>query len=240
MRTVVGYHSCIEVFKVRPKAITSVYLKKDFKESASLQELHDLARKHNRQVRLVSTQELNKLSTGHQGVALDVSESPRLDIESLKKKEQALLIALDGVEDPQNLGSILRSAWLMGADGILITKNRSVGLTPTVCKIASGGAEHVPIEEYNQLIQAFQSLKEEGFWVYGLSEKSSQEIFNVELAPKTILVAGSEMKGLKPQTQKACDELISIPQKQVGPSLNVAISVTLGIYEYSRILNKKS
>ncbi len=234
MRKVVGHHSCEEVFKVRPKAIKAMTLKKDYQNSEFLSDFYQRAQKIKIPVKLVAPQELDRICEGHQGIALDVNESPELDFKKLAQKEKSLIIALDGVEDPQNLGNIMRTAWLMGADGILITENRSVGLTPTVCKIASGGAEHVPVDSYNQLIQAFDKLKEIGFWIYGLSEKSEKPTFGIEMAEKTVLVAGSEMKGLKPQTLKACDELVKIPQTDASASLNVGTSVALGTYEYLR------
>lgn len=232
MRKVAGHHSCEEVFKVRPKAIKTVYLKKDYQNSDYLSDFFARSKQLKIHIKLVAPQELDRICEGHQGIVLDVDGAPELDFKALEKKERALIIALDGIEDPQNLGNILRSAWLMGADGILITENRSVGLTPSVCKIASGGAEHVPIESYNQIIQGFEKLKEIGFWVYGLSEKAEKPAYALEMAAKTVLVAGSEMKGMKPQTLKACDELVTIPQVDVAASLNVATSVALGTYEY--------
>jgi 23S rRNA (guanosine2251-2'-O)-methyltransferase len=234
MRKVVGHHSCEEVFKVRPKAIRSVLIKRDYQNSDHLVDFYSRAKQLKLHVKLVSPQELDKICEGHQGICLELEESPELNFKELEKKENALIIALDGVEDPQNLGNILRTAWLMGADGILITQNRAVGLTPTVCKIASGGAEYVPVESYNQIIQGIEKLKEIGFWVYGLAEKAQKPIFSIEMAKKTVLVAGSEMKGMKPQTLKACDELVKIPQTDEVASLNVATSVALGSYEYLR------
>lgn len=235
MRKVVGIHSCLETLKVRPKKITSLILKKDYSSNPKLVEIFEQAKRNKISSKLVSPQELDKLCEGHQGVALEVSEDPSLDWEQLKKQDKALILALDGLEDPQNLGNIMRSAWLLGVDGVLITEKRSVSLTPSVCKIASGGTEHVPVESFNQLIQPLKDLKELGFWIYGLSEKAEKTLWQEkEFAPKTVLVAGSEMKGMKVQTHKECDILLKIPQKEAQASLNVATSIAISVAEWTR------
>lgn len=234
MRKVVGLHSVYEVLKIRPQKIRNLFLKKDFLNSHDLKDIENLAKQKNIPVKVVAIQELNKICEGHQGVAVEVLEDPVFPWEEFKKDQPALIIALDGLEDPQNLGGILRTSWLLGAQGILMTESKSVGLTPSACKVASGGAEHVGIETYNQLFQPLKQLKEMGFWIYGLSEKSEKSLWKTEFHHKCVLVAGSEMKGMRPQTLKECDELIKIPQIDKEASLNVATSVSIGLAEYFR------
>jgi 23S rRNA (guanosine2251-2'-O)-methyltransferase len=234
MRKIVGLHSVNEVFKIRPDKIKVVTLKRDWETNADLKEIHALATARNIPVKKTSVVEIDKICEGNQGVMIEVAGEPEFPWEDLKGDAPALVLGLDGLEDPQNLGNILRTSWLLNTKGILITESKSVGLTPTVCKIASGGAEHVGVETYNQLFQPLKQLKEQGFWVYGFSEKAEKSIWDTEFHHKCVIVAGSEMKGMRPQTIKECDELIKIPQIDAEASLNVATSISIGIAEFCR------
>jgi 23S rRNA (guanosine2251-2'-O)-methyltransferase len=152
-----------------------------------------------------------KWGTGHQGIALEIdSDEPLMDFEKLNNKK-SVLVALDEVEDPTNLGNLLRTSWLMGVDGLLITQDRSVKLTPQVCKIASGGAEHVPVDVVHPLSNTLEDYKKQGFWVYGLDANAEQTIYDVQFPDKVILVAGNEGKGLRKTTLNVCDQVLKIP-----------------------------
>jgi 23S rRNA (guanosine2251-2'-O)-methyltransferase len=238
MRKVIGIHSVLEVFKIRPNKIESLFLKKDYSQNPKLKEIFDLSLKFKIKPKIVDPQSLDRIGDGHQGVAVDVLESPSIPWDQIEKSNNCLLLGLDGLEDPQNLGNILRTAWLLGVDGILMTENRSVSLTPSVCKIASGGAEHVGIETYNQLIEPLKQLKKQGFWIYGMSEKAKSSIWNEKIHEKAVIIVGSEVKGMKPQTQNECDVLIKIPQIEASASLNVATSVAIGIADWNRRFKK--
>lgn len=238
MRKVVGIHACAEVFKVRPQKIKKLYIKKD--QRGDLNEFVELAKKNRILIQEVHPQELEKIASVHQGVALDVTETPEISWHSIEKAKKSFLVGLDGIEDPQNMGSILRTAWLLGVDGILSLKSRSVGLTPTVCKVASGGAEHVAIEEYNQLIEPIKELKQKGFWVYGLSEKAEKSLWDMEFPDKVLIIGGNENKGLKPQTINGCDEMVWVPQSDKSASYNVSISLTIAMAEISRQRHKNN
>lgn len=234
MRKIVGLHSVKEVFKVRPDKIKTLILKRDYEYVPELKEFFNIAKGRKIAIKVTSVNEIDKVCEGNQGVMVEVVGEPEFPWEKLKEDHPALVLGLDGLEDPQNLGNILRTSWLLNTKGILITESKSVGLTPSVCKIASGGAEHVGVETYNQLFQPLKLLKEQGFWVYGLSEKAEKSIWDMEFHHKCVIVAGSEMKGMRPQTLKECDELIKIPQIDAHASLNVATSVSIGIAEYCR------
>lgn len=173
------------------------------------------------------------LADGHQGFAASLSDRPRWD-DAMADKEQSLVVFLDGITDPHNLGAILRTSWLLGVDGIFIPKNRSVDLTPVVCKVASGGAEHVAVESCH-----FQSqlawFKEHGYWVYGLSEKGSALLPQQEPAGKIVLIVGAEDKGLRSSTENFCDQLVRIPQVASGSSYNASVAFAICAYEYSRL-----
>ncbi len=233
---IIGLHACHEVFKIRPKKISKVLLKRGWKNSTELKELGSLAMANKVKIQEVHPQELDKIASGHQGICLEVSGSPELDLNN----EIKLILGLDGVEDPQNLGSIIRTGWLLGLQGIYTLKSRAVGMTPTVAKVASGGAEHVPLDEVNQLLQPIEILKKNGFWVYGLSETATKSLWDIDFPERVFLIAGAEERGLKPQTLKACDELVSIPQIDKNASLNVAVSVAISLAEITRQWRTKS
>jgi 23S rRNA (guanosine2251-2'-O)-methyltransferase len=177
---------------------------------------------------------LDKLGSGNQGVACLVSETPRVEWSSLKGKSRSIILALDGLEDPQNLGSILRTAWLTQVDAILIPSDRSVSLTPTVAKIASGGAEHVPVEEVSNMGETLKAAKEDGYWIFGLAEQGANKIWDLQMPDRLIWVIGSESSGLRTAIARACDELVNIPQAPSGSSFNASVAAAIALYETNR------
>ena len=162
-------------------------------------------------------------------MALALDKRPRFD-EAVTKKEKSLVAFLDGITDPHNLGAILRTAWLLKVDGLFIPKNRRVDLTPTVCKVASGGAEYVPVESC-QFQSQLQWFKNRGYWIYGLSEKSKHSFSSQKTASKTVLVVGAEDRGLRSSTKKFCDRQLSLPQSTLEASYNVSVAFALCAYE---------
>lgn len=235
-RWVIGIHSCEETMKIRPKHIREIWLRENHHDSQQLREIFEKAQALRLTIVVKAPGVLDKLGSGHQGVALAVTQSPAIKWEQLKNKEKAILILLDGIEDPHNLGSILRTAWLTGVSGIIIPADRAVGLTPTVCKIASGGAEHVPVESVANLASQLQDLKEFGFWSYGLSEKGSRVPWDFQLDGKIAWVVGNEGSGLRVPTERACDELVRIPQVESGSSYNASIALSMVLMESVRQL----
>ncbi|MEK7358403.1 MAG: TrmH family RNA methyltransferase, partial [Bdellovibrionota bacterium] len=211
-RWVVGIHSCTETLKVRPKAIREIWLRLDYESSEQLREIAEQAAHHRIKIHTRSPGQLDTVGSGNQGVALAVTQNPELDWSSLEGPGPKLILICDGLEDPHNLGSILRTAWLTAVDAILIPVDRAVGLTPAVCKIASGGAEHVPVEASSNLPVEMKRLKDMGFWIYGLSEKGTRKPWEFELPEKAAWVIGSEGSGMRITTERACDELVRIPQ----------------------------
>lgn len=233
-RWVIGIHACEETFKVRAKKIRELWLREDFASHQSLRELNDLAERIQIPIKKKSIGQLDSIGGGHQGVALAVVENPVVD-KSEKPSEVVLL--LDGIEDPNNLGSILRTAWLQAVLAIYIPDDRAVGLTPSVCKVASGGAEHVPVINGN-LLQQISELKEQGFWIYGLSEKGKSRTWDLKLPQKVAWVVGREESGLRIPIERACDELVRIPQVASGSSYNAAIATAMALAETCRQLDR--
>ncbi len=230
-RLVAGTHAILEVLKINPKSISKAVYVKDLPPQQK-GPLLDAAKRFGFQAEEKAKPVLDGIYTNHQNALVWVRTRPEFDESNLKDK--SLLLFLDGVEDPHNLGAITRSAWLLNADAIYIPDNRAVDLTPTTHKVACGGVEHVPIESEVNFKNPIERFKELGFWVYGLSHKGKKTIFDVDLAPRTILMLGAEDKGLRSTSETLCDELISIPQASLDASFNVSVAAALSMYEYRR------
>ncbi|MES2964974.1 MAG: TrmH family RNA methyltransferase [Bdellovibrionota bacterium] len=237
-RWVVGIHSVEETLKIRPKAIREMWLKVDFESSQQLSALAASAQHFRIKIHTRSPGQLDQIGSGNQGVAIAVTENPELDWSKLEAEGSKVVLICDGLEDPQNLGAILRTAWLTGVDAIFIPEDRAVGLTPAVCKIASGGAEHVPVEVVSNLATEMKRLQDLGFWIYGLSEKGTRKPWEFKLPEKTAWVIGSEGSGMRITTERACDELVRIPQVASGSSYNASIAAAMALSETARQLGR--
>ncbi len=235
-RTVIGFHSVKEALKVRPRAIKKATFRKNWEDSQELKQLMGEFKGHRIPVDFTSPQQLDKLGSQHQGIAVDINETPEIDWSHINAKKSQVLIALDGIEDPHNFGAMIRTAWLLGADAIFSLKNRAVGLTPTVHKIATGGVEHVPIEFHANLQSTIEWLKDQGFAVFGLSEKSSTSLFKAKMPSKILWIVGSEDKGIRKSYLDLCDQLVSIPQTESHHSLNASIALAISLAETKRQL----
>jgi 23S rRNA (guanosine2251-2'-O)-methyltransferase len=233
-RLVIGIHSTREALKVRPGKITTLLLRDRWNDSQDLSELAELAKKFKVKVKQVPVSYFDKLSRSHQGVGAEVSESPELDLNKLKAKQTSLIVALDQVEDPQNLGAVIRSVWLMGADAVVIPKDRTSPITPTVTKIASGALEHIPIETVTNLHAWLKDMRDHEFWIYGFDSSGKNTLWQVKYPEKVILVLGAEGHGLRKPTISACDEILRIPQTNPEASFNLSVSAAVAMAEVSR------
>jgi 23S rRNA (guanosine2251-2'-O)-methyltransferase len=145
-----------------------------------------------------------------------------------------LLVVLDGVEDPHNLGAIIRTANGAGADAVLIPERRAVGLTDIVAKAAAGALEHTPAVRIGNVSQTLERLKQAGFWIYGLDERGKESYDKVEYTQPTVLVFGGEGHGLHENVRKHCDVLVRIPLAGEIPSLNVSVAAGVVLFEWLR------
>ena len=155
-------------------------------------------------------------------------------IEKNNHKEESILLILDGLEDPHNLGAILRSVDATGCDGVIIPKNRSVRLNDTVAKVSTGAIEHVEVSMVTNLNQTIQDLKDSGYWVIGLELTGTMYYNEADYRGKIAIVVGSEGKGISPLVQKNCDLLVKIPMYGKVNSLNASVSTALILYEAIR------
>jgi 23S rRNA (guanosine2251-2'-O)-methyltransferase len=237
-RWVVGLHSCEETLKIRAAKIRELWLRDDWSASKPLSDIEEKAREKGIPIREKTQANLDQVSSGHQGVALACTENPEVDWAHLKETETALVLLLDGIEDPHNLGSMLRTAWLAGVTAVFTPADRAVGLTPAACKVASGGAEHVPVEADSNLAGTMEQLKEAGFWIYGLAEAGTRKPWEFQLPKKVAWVIGSEGSGIRKSTERACDELVRLPQVETGSSYNASIACAMALAETCRQFGK--
>ncbi len=233
-RQVAGTHAIYELIKVRPKSVKHFLIQKNWSSSADLRSMVELLEKSKITFEEKSDLELQKICHSHQGAVAFSDATPTLNYETAGWPEQTMLLALDGVEDPHNLGAILRTSWLMGVSGVITPEDRAVGLTATVHKVACGGVEHVPMAQINNFSDPFKKLKEAGFWVFGMSHKAEKTIYDLKIPNKIVWVMGAEDKGLRVTTERACDELVCIPQIDAKASYNVSVATALALAETKR------
>jgi 23S rRNA (guanosine2251-2'-O)-methyltransferase len=174
-------------------------------------------------------------SPDHQGVVAEVEAYPYVDATGLVAAPDALVIALDQIQDPQNLGAVARSAEAAGASGLVIPDRRSAQVTPAVCKASAGAVEHLPIAKVGNLADWLEGVKtREGLWVYGAAGDTASSYLDVDLSGPVVLVFGSEGGGLRPRVRAACDALVSIPMSGKTASLNVSTAAAILLFEAVR------
>jgi len=184
---------------------------------------------------------LGQLTGGavHQGIALQTAAAETLDLPTLIEGcaaigEPALLMAVDGLTDPHNLGAIVRSAEALGAHGLVLPQRRSAGLTGSVAKVAAGALEHLPVARVVNLNRALDTLKREGYRVVGLAGEGTVSLEEADLDGPLVIVTGSESDGLSMLTRRNCDQLVRIPLRGATPSLNASVATALLLYEVAR------
>jgi 23S rRNA (guanosine2251-2'-O)-methyltransferase len=183
-----------------------------------------------------SPEELERLcgSPDHQGVVAEVDPYPYADPNQLLRTENALIVALDQVQDPRNLGAVCRSAEAAGAAGLVVPERRSAAVTPATCKASAGAVEHLNIAHVRNLTDWLSAAKEAGFWLWGADADAKQAPWDVDLTGPTVLVLGGEGKGIRPRVSSACDGLIALPQQGQTASLNVSAAATALLFEAVR------
>ncbi len=233
-RVIPGFHSIREALKVRPRGIRMLWLRQGWEHSEELQELEQQVSRLKAKIEVKSPSTLDRFCASHQGALVFVEGRPELSLPELEKHENSVLLYLDGVEDPHNLGAIIRTSWLVGVHGLFIPEERAVGLTPTAHKVACGGVEHIPVVEVGNFSNRAEELKKKGYWMFGLSHKATQTIFDITIPEKIIWAVGSEDKGLRVTTERLCDELVSIPQMSAAASYNASVATAMALTESLR------
>lgn len=180
--------------------------------------------------------ELERLcgSPDHQGVVAEVDPYPYGDPVGLLRGEDALLVALDEVQDPRNLGAVCRSAEVAGAAGVIVPERRAAAVTPVACKTSAGAVEHLQVAHVRNLADWLAQAKEAGFWIWGADADAESAPWEVDLKGPTVLVLGGEGKGLRPRVAGNCDGLVALPQRGQIDSLNVSAAATALLFEALR------
>jgi 23S rRNA (guanosine2251-2'-O)-methyltransferase len=222
-------------------AVTELWVEKR-RQDRRIKEILQLAQEAGVPVRQVARQELDQLASGanHQGVVARTRAPASLDEAALKALLQSLdvppfLLVLDGVQDPHNLGACLRSADGAGVHAVIAPKDRSAGLGPTVCKVASGAAESVPFVQVTNLARTLRWLQDEaGVWLVGTAGEAETTLYEQDLTGPLAIIMGGEEKGMRRLTREACDALVSLPMAGSVESLNVSVAAGICLFEAVR------
>jgi 23S rRNA (guanosine2251-2'-O)-methyltransferase len=204
-----------------------------------IQEIVDLCRERKVPVRFESRDALDRVSKGvpHQGVIAFGAAHDYVELDDVLEGAR-LLVILDGVEDPHNLGAIIRTAHAAGANAVIVPERRAAPLTETVEKAAAGALEYLRIVRITNVSQTIERLKQQRFWIYGLDERGTEVYDEVEFSLPTVIVLGGEGKGLHQGVQKHCDLLVRIPMAGAVSSLNVSVAAGIILFEWCRRFNR--
>ena len=199
-----------------------------------MQEIIDMARRASVPVRFEPRGALDRLagSGAHQGVVAMGAANQYASLDAAAASQ--LVVVLDGVEDPHNLGAIIRTAHAAGAGAVIIPERRAAGVTDVVAKAAAGALEYLPITRVTNINRALEELKEKGYWIYGLDERGAETYDQADYAAPTAFVLGGEGKGLHEQVRKHCDMLVRIPMAGKISSLNVSVAAGVVLFEWKR------
>lgn len=239
MEVLYGLHPVEEAIRSGSRRLDHVSVARERRDDR-LERLIQLCRTAGVRVSLESRDQLTKLarSDAHQGVLAVVKEREFLGIEDLLipkgPGEYHFLLALDGVEDPHNLGALLRTADGAGVDGVILPERRAAGVTATVAKTSAGASEHVRIARVTNLVRSLEQLKQKNMWVLGLDERGSPDYVDFDFKTDCVLVLGREGAGLHDLVKKTCDHLLRIPMAGMVSSLNVSVAGAIVMYEAMR------
>ncbi|MEY2919108.1 MAG: hypothetical protein RL261_413, partial [Pseudomonadota bacterium] len=237
-----GIHSVRVLLQRAPQRVRQLWLSSSRDSASRLQELRALAEQAAIAVVEADDSQLDKLADGerHQGVIVELAPragDPETQLEEALEAigdTPPLLLVLDGVTDPHNLGACLRSADAAGVAAVIVPRDRAAGLTPVVRKVAAGAAETVPLVQVVNLARTLRALRERGVWLVGTSDDAPRTLYDLDLSGPTALVLGSEGEGMRRLTREGCDELVSIPMAGAVESLNVSVAAGIALFEAVR------
>jgi 23S rRNA (guanosine2251-2'-O)-methyltransferase len=240
MEVLFGLHPVEEAIRSGARPLESVIVSRDRKDER-LERVIALCRSAGISVQTESRDQMTRLAKTdqHQGVLAIVKERAFLSVEDLLKRPAGseghrFFLACDGIEDPHNLGALLRTADAAGVDGVILPERRSVGVTGTVAKTSAGASEHVRIARVTNLVRALEVLKKNNVWVVGLDERGSPDYMDFDFKTDCVLVLGREGAGLHDLVKKTCDHLLRIPMAGMVSSLNVSVAGAVVMYEAVR------
>jgi 23S rRNA (guanosine2251-2'-O)-methyltransferase len=228
----------MEALKARGNSFEKILLAQG-RSNQALTHILGLAKKAGVKIERVDRAHLDRLygGPGHQGVAALVGAFEYATLDDVLKRvsgEYALILILDGIQDPMNLGSLLRSAESAGAAGVVLPKDRAAPVTGTVLKASAGAAEFIPVVQVTNLVRVIEQLRKAGFWIFGTHQDADHSLYETDLRLKLGLVVGGEGKGIRRLVKESCDNLVSIPLKGRVASLNAAVAGAIAMFEYVR------
>jgi 23S rRNA (guanosine2251-2'-O)-methyltransferase len=234
-----GRHAVLEALRAG-RAIEDILLARGVHTRGALEELLSLAKSANVPVRGVARDELDRIARHHQGVVARIGEYTYAEIEEVlavapSRGAPAFLLLLDSVQDPQNFGTLLRTAEAVGVDGVIIAERRAAGVTPTVVKASAGAAQHLKIARVTNLARTIEELKRANIWIVGVENvPEAQDFSRMDFKMPLALVLGSEGAGLGRLVREKCDFLIRLPMWGKVSSLNVAVAGSIVLYAAKR------
>lgn len=238
MEIIFGIHAVEEALAARGRGFEYIAVVPQ-RSDARIQKISQLCRAAGIPVRTMPREQLTRLArtAGHQGVVAVTAEKQYMDLEDLlakKRGQYSFVVVLDGVEDPHNLGAIIRTAEGAGVDGVIIPERRASGVTGTVVKASAGASEYLPIARVTNVSRALEELKDHNIWVVGLDERGPKTYCELDYKMDCAVVLGAEGHGLHEQIRKKCDFLVSIPMLGKIASLNVSVAAGVVMYEVAR------
>ena len=241
---VFGFHAVDAVLRERPGDIHSLHVLAK-RSDKRIEKVVAKASGRNIPVEKLDRAALDQMVRGgrHQGVIARVEESARVEASSLagiiEASEQPLILVLDGIQDPHNLGACLRTADAAGVDAVVIPKRNAAGVTPTVRRIAAGAAESVPVIAVSNIARTLEEMGQAGVWMTGTDDDADSTLYDVELTGPTAIVFGAEENGMRSLTRQHCDRVVSIPMAGAVESLNVSVAAGVVLYEVVRQRRRK-
>jgi 23S rRNA (guanosine2251-2'-O)-methyltransferase len=247
MDKLTGIHAVKEALEAR-RPIDRIAIAKG-RQDTRVEEILQLARKQGVPVRFEDRGQIDRLanSKDHQGVVALAAARAAASLEDILANANSavsgqlgLIVLLDGVEDPHNLGAIVRTALAAGAHGVVIPERRAAGLTDTVARASAGALAHLPVAKVTNLVRTMEELKEAGYWLVGLDEQGDKDYTEVDYTSPVGIVLGSEGQGLHELTRKRCDFVVSLPTTGPVKSLNVSVAAGVVLFEALRQRNARS
>ena len=236
-----GLHAVESAIRHHPENMLQLWVQQG-RHDKRMQQIIKLAKNNGLSVQAISAEKIRKkcADARHQGVVAEVRavQGARMALEDCFELETCLLLILDEVQDPHNIGACLRSADAAGVDAVIVSKNRSPALNPVIRKVASGGAETVPYIQVSNLARAIEQLRDHGIWVVGTSGDADTRLYELQVGKRCALVMGSEGKGMRRLTRESCDQLISIPMRGQVESLNVSVATGICLFEMRRQMER--
>lgn len=240
MKFIYGRNPVFELVKANPGRVHKIMIAEN-NQGENISRIIDIARAKHLKIEFTNRRKLDSVTNRkvHQGVLAFTNEDTSYELEDLlripeEKQEKAFLVMLDSIYDPQNLGSILRTAEAAGAHGVIIPKHRACKVTPTVVKVSAGATEYIPVVEVTNIVNCIMSLKEKGIFVIGADNSAKENYLNVDMNKDVAIVIGNEDEGIRRLTKEKCDLLVKIPMKGRMESLNTSVAASILIYEVFR------